>query len=213
MASNWGKYPSQTSEYRREYRASHPEVVAREKEQRRSRYRRNPEEAKAKSTAWAQENRERANANARQWRKDNPERAAATAKASRDRRTAKQQEENRARARKYYHDHKDDPHYIMPKRLRSRLYQCVRGNLGDVSAVRHLGCTVEELRQHIESKFLPGMTWDNWGVGAGKWHIDHISPLSAINPQDDEAIRRACHYTNLQPLWGVDNIRKGAKAQ
>ena len=68
-----------------------------------------------------------------------------------------------------------------------------------------VGCTPEELKNHIESKFLVGMSWEN----QGDWHIDHIIPLSsAIN--EDEIIK-LCHYTNLQPLWALDNMKKGSK--
>jgi hypothetical protein len=49
------------------------------------------------------------------------------------------------------------------------------------------------------------MTWDNYG----KWHMDHIYPLSLA--KTTEEIEKLCHYTNLQPLWAVDNIRKGNK--
>jgi len=64
-----------------------------------------------------------------------------------------------------------------------------------------VGCTPEELTEHIVSMFQEGMTWDNWGKGKGKtkWHIDHITPIKDGG---------TTHYTNLQPLWCVDNLRK-----
>jgi hypothetical protein len=62
---------------------------------------------------------------------------------------------------------------------------------------------------HLESKFLPGMTWENRGVKPGQWSIDHIKPLSAFNLTDRMQLLEACHYTNLQPLWHSDNVRKG----
>ncbi len=60
---------------------------------------------------------------------------------------------------------------------------------------------------HIESMFEPGMSWDNWG----EWHIDHIRPLASFDLENAERLAEACHYTNLRPLWKVDNLRKGAK--
>jgi hypothetical protein len=74
------------------------------------------------------------------------------------------------------------------------------------SAVRDLGCTISELKKHLESKFQLGMTWGNRGK---EWHIDHIIPLAQFNLQDRQQFLIACHYTNLQPLWAKDNIVKG----
>ena len=72
-----------------------------------------------------------------------------------------------------------------------------------------IGCSINRLLAHIESKWLPGMTWENHGQMG--WHIDHILPCDMFD-MTDEAQQRACfHYTNLQPLWWLDNIRKGAK--
>ena len=68
-----------------------------------------------------------------------------------------------------------------------------------------LGCTYGELYTHIESLFTEGMTWDN----RRKWHIDHIIPLASAT--NEEELIKLCHYTNLQPLWAIDNLKKGAK--
>lgn len=68
-----------------------------------------------------------------------------------------------------------------------------------------LGCTYSTLMRHIESLFTSGMTWEN----RGKWHIDHIIPLASAT--NEEELIKLCHYTNLQPLWAVDNLRKGSK--
>jgi hypothetical protein len=86
-----------------------------------------------------------------------------------------------------------------------------------VSAVKDLGCTIEEAVKHIESKFYTNpetgeeMNWGNYGRGSGKWSIDHIKPLARCNLDTVEGQREAVHYTNLQPLWEFDNLSKGAK--
>lgn len=68
-----------------------------------------------------------------------------------------------------------------------------------------LGCGFEDFKKHIESQFADGMSWENrFG-----WHIDHIIPISSANTEED--VIRLNHYTNLQPLWAADNIRKGNK--
>jgi hypothetical protein len=72
-----------------------------------------------------------------------------------------------------------------------------------------LGCTIPELRQHLESKFLPGMTWGNHSRNG--WHIDHIRPCASFDLSDPEQQKTCFHYTNLQPLWAKDNMRKSNK--
>lgn len=64
-----------------------------------------------------------------------------------------------------------------------------------------------ELRAHLETRFLPGMTWENYGA----WHIDHVRPLASFDLTDRAQLLQACHYTNLQPLWARDNRSKGAR--
>jgi hypothetical protein len=68
-----------------------------------------------------------------------------------------------------------------------------------------VGCTPQELKSYLEKKFLNGMSWYNKNI----WHINHIIPLSSARSEDE--FYSLCHYTNLQPLWGEDNIRKGNK--
>jgi Prasinovirus endonuclease VII len=68
-----------------------------------------------------------------------------------------------------------------------------------------LGCTLSEFTSHLESKFLPGMSWENRNL----WHLDHIRPLKTFDLSDPTQLAIACHFTNLQPLWAVDNLRKG----
>ena len=77
------------------------------------------------------------------------------------------------------------------------------------SAVRDLGCSVEELKRHLEKQFQPKMNWENYGLYG--WHIDHIKPLVNFDLTNREQFLEACHYTNLQPLWAEDNLSKGAK--
>jgi hypothetical protein len=66
-----------------------------------------------------------------------------------------------------------------------------------------LGGEWEVVKLHFESLFQPGMSWDNYG----QWEIDHIIPLAIANTEDE--VIKLCHYKNLQPLWKVDNIKKG----
>ena len=75
-------------------------------------------------------------------------------------------------------------------------------------AIAILGCTFEEYKDYLESKFQPGMTWENHRIDG--WHIDHILPLNESEVSEEEKLKRL-HYTNTQPLWAKDNINKGNK--
>ena len=68
-----------------------------------------------------------------------------------------------------------------------------------------IGCSPKFLKEHLETKFIDGMSWDN----RSEWHIDHIIPLSSA--KTEEELYGLCHYTNLQPLWAEDNLKKSNK--
>jgi hypothetical protein len=72
------------------------------------------------------------------------------------------------------------------------------------SALVLLGCSVDQLKQHLELQFKPRMSWSNYG----KWHIDHIKPCAKFNLSKASEQRRCFHYTNLQPLWAKENLQK-----
>ena len=72
-----------------------------------------------------------------------------------------------------------------------------------------VGYDIVELKQHLEKMFVDGMSWDNYG----QWHVDHIIPSSVFNfsSPDDLDFKRCWDLKNLRPMWGTDNIKKGAK--
>jgi hypothetical protein len=100
---------------------------------------------------------------------------------------------------------KIDVNYRLTRRLRKRLNDVINGKQKIGSAVKDLGCSITELKVHLESKFTEGMTWDNYG----DWHIDHIRPLSSFDLLNHDQLKEACNYINLQPLWAEDNLAKG----
>ena len=65
-----------------------------------------------------------------------------------------------------------------------------------------IGCSFQELKLYLESKWLDWMNWDNYGKYNGKfnygWDIDHIIPLSSVNSEKE--LLTLLHYTNIQPL-------------
>lgn len=106
-----------------------------------------------------------------------------------------------------YNRKKSDPLYKFICNIRSLIGGSFkRGNnqfRKDAKTENILGCTVEEFKSYIESKFTEGMTLENYG----KWHLDHIHPISLA--KTEEEIIKLNHYTNFQPLWAEENIRKG----
>lgn len=104
---------------------------------------------------------------------------------------------------------KTDPQFALRQGLRCRIRSALsdQGTYKKETTEELLGCSIQEFHQHLESQFLPGMTWGN----RSEWHIDHIKPCAAFDLTNEEE-RKACfHYTNLRPLWKKDNLRKGAK--
>jgi hypothetical protein len=97
----------------------------------------------------------------------------------------------------------------LAKTLRCRLNRALKGNFKSGSSVSDLGCTIKKFKVYLESRFLLGMNWDNYGKGYSKWNIDHIKPLSKIDLTNRKEFLKAAHYTNMQPLWHTDNIKKG----
>lgn len=94
----------------------------------------------------------------------------------------------------------------LAKNLRGRFESAFKQNHKNGSAVKDLGCSIEFFKEYIENLFQPGMTWENYGKHG--WHIDHIISLSAVDLTDYEEVKRVCHYTNLRPLWALENLKK-----
>lgn len=102
---------------------------------------------------------------------------------------------------------KTDLSYRLTLNLRRRVKSALGGKNKSKATLDLLGCSVESLRTHLESKFTKGMTWTNYG----KWHIDHIKPCASFDLTKPEEQSKCFNYLNLQPLWAVDNLKKHKK--
>jgi hypothetical protein len=91
--------------------------------------------------------------------------------------------------------------------LRRRLWNALRRGFKSGSAIRDLGCSIDELKLHLEKQFHPGMTWDNYGK---IWTIDHKIPLAYFDLTNRQELKLAVHFSNIQPLWAKENIKKGS---
>ena len=148
----------------------------------------NKEKVSKQTKAYRENNRDKINTINKNWRDNNKEKVSKQTKA-------------------YFNNRlKTDVQFKLTHNLRNRLNSAIKGNYKVGSAVKDLGCSVEELKSYIESKFQPGMSWDNWNKDG--WHIEHIKPLASFDLTDRNQLLEACHYTNLQPLWATYNIIK-----
>lgn len=99
--------------------------------------------------------------------------------------------------------------YRIIHNLRERLRVSLHNNSKGAKTKDLIGCSIDELKKHLESKFTEGMNWDNYGRKG--WHIDHIKPCILFDMSDPEQQKQCFHYTNLQPLWWKDNLKKYSK--
>lgn len=113
---------------------------------------------------------------------------------------------NRKRINQYVLDRKNVPEIRILHNLRSRLYHLLKGNSKSKSTLDLLGCSLQKLKEYLEELFLEGMGWKNYG----RWHVDHIVPCKKFNLSIPEEQNKCFHYTNLQPLWKTDNLKKAA---
>lgn len=103
--------------------------------------------------------------------------------------------------------YKEDILFNLKERCRNRTSQFFKwqGKTKNQNTKDLIGCEWETLKQHIESQFIDGMSWENKEL----WHIDHIIPLASA--ETEKQLKVLCNYKNLQPLWAEDNLKKGSK--
>jgi hypothetical protein len=148
----------------------------------------NPDYMKNYSKTNNLKNREKLNNKLKIWRNNNKE---------------KLLEQTRKKRKEKYDT---DINFKLKHLLRARINKIINFNRNK-SSQEIIGCDIEYFKTYIASQFKEGMNWENYGYYG--WHIDHIIPLSsAIN---DDEIYKLCHYTNLQPLWSKDNLKKSNK--
>ena len=123
--------------------------------------------------------------------------------------------ENKEKIEKYRNDWRNnkvkiDSLFKLTNNTRTLIKQSFRRNGYSKNSKTYqiLGCTFEEFKEHLQNKFTEGMSWDK----VGKYiHIDHIRPCSSFDLKNAEEQQKCFHYTNLQPLWATENLKKGSK--
>lgn len=111
--------------------------------------------------------------------------------------------------KKWYHNRgKFNINWVISERIRSRVRSVLNDKVKSKSTLELLGCSIDDLKKHLQSKFYADMSWENYGT---YWHIDHIRPCASFNLQNEQEQKICFHYTNLQPLTAKDNLSKGAR--
>lgn len=147
-------------------------------------------------------NREKAKANNAKYRRENPEKI--------KERKAKYRRENREKINENFKKcYKNDENFKIRVLLRHRVLESLKAQSAKKSnkTLELIGCSVNELWEHLEGQFTDGMTRQNHG----EWHIDHIKPCSAFDLTDPKQQKECFNYKNLQPLWAQDNLKKSNK--
>lgn len=177
----------------------------------------NKEACVARAQTWAEENREKSRQIKSAWKKRNPETVRRHAREG-----ARRNPEKMAARKKIYRE--ANPHvareYQRKRRaenvnqrvndaMGNRFRDVLRSNKGGRSWKHLAGYDVVQLKACLESLFLDGMSWENYG----EWHIDHIRPVASFDFSVDllQTVRACWALPNLQPLWALDNIKKGKK--
>ena len=169
----------------------------------RKKYAENPDRFKAIVKQWASDNPDKVSEGSRQWRANNLE----VKREANKKWAAANPEKIRKSGRKYEaRKLKEDEDFRMRRYLRTRQRQALKGSPKMGSAVRDLGCTTAELWDHLESKFQPGMTRDNYGP---VWVLDHVFPLAKMKRGCRVEFLAASNWRNLQPLTPEQNNAKG----
>jgi hypothetical protein len=165
----------------------------------------NLEKKKQYDLLYYQKNRTHIRSYHKEWYKNNSESVIAYQKEYRSNNADKIREYKRGYVNK---KRNEDYLYKLKMNLRTRVRIAVKNKNWKISGIsKILGAEILVVKKHLENQFKDGMNWDNYG----KWHIDHIVPLSSA--KTEEQMIKLCHYTNLQPLWALENIYKADKVR
>ncbi len=117
-------------------------------------------------------------------------------------------DKNRKKINFYQRNKKQtDINFKISSNLRSRIYNALKRIEKSLPTMFLIGCEIDYLMFHIQSQFTDGMSWDNYG----DWHIDHIKSCAKFDLSKESEQLKCFNFKNLQPLWAIDNLRKGNK--
>jgi hypothetical protein len=187
-------------EYKKKYRENNKDKT---KESEKKYKENNKDKIREYNKKYRENNKDKRNKQHKKWRENNKQKIKVWENKNREKRTKQTSIRNKKHR-------KENVLFAISNNMRSR----INGFLNKKRIIKRnktfeiVGCTPETLKAHLEQQFTLGMSWRNYGWG---WHIDHIIPLASANNETE--LYKLCHYTNLQPMWALDNIKKGAKIE
>ena len=197
------EYKEKNIKYHIEYRKNNIEQI---KKKGHERYLKNREYILQQAGEYRKQNREKNRLYSINRRKNNPEHARKIDNDWRLKNHTHVIKKSRKRFNERYHN---DIHFKIRTRVASRLRDVLnqQNTKKEKSVLKYLGCSIKEFKQYIAKQFTLGMSWKNHG----KWHLDHIKPCAKFDLTKEDEIKKCFHYTNMQPLWAIDNMSKGDK--
>lgn len=187
---NKNKIKKYRETYQYKYRTENKEKIKKAKQ---IYYKNNKKNILNKSVKYRQNNKEKIN----KWKKENKEKIKIY---------------HKEYSKKYNNiKRKKDLIFKMICNQRTRIYHALKDQYSIKSnkTLKLIGCTKQYLKNYIEKQFTDGMTWEKFL--SGEIHIDHIKPCASFDLTKPEEQARCFHFSNLQPLWAIDNLQKGAK--
>ena len=197
------KYPCKQCE--KEYRQKNKESI---QKRNRNYHEKNKEIRNEKCREYYQRNKDKIKAYIWNWQKENPDKVKA------NRRLHKEKiSETRRRYRKQKRE--TDPCFKLRRYTSTKIYQYITNKAKkNTSILNYLPCSIQEMKQHLESQFEPWMNWSNYGqanVNKKTWQIDHIIPQSKLpyDSMEHPNFQKCWALENLRPLDSIENIKKG----
>jgi hypothetical protein len=198
IKNNRIKNKEKTKIYNKAYREKKKEII---KQDQKERYYLNKEKDIEKI-------RQHSRKNSRKYRETHREKVRASQKKFRENNKDKCKKNRSNWWKKKFHS---DPIFRLLHNARNRICEVLnrKSIKKSQTTISLIGCSSEFLKKYLQSKFIQGMSWENYGYMG--WHVDHIIPCSSFDFSDKNQLKKCFHYTNLQPLWWLDNIKKSDK--
>ncbi|MFH0806030.1 MAG: hypothetical protein V1901_04095 [Patescibacteria group bacterium] len=192
------KYKEQHKEQLKKYRMIHKDEISQ------------------RAKKWRQEHKEQDRENRKKWRKKNENKMQKYYLNQKEYLKNYRKKHKKEMNKNLKNRRKNDINFRLKCNLQKRIWETLKGNPKLSTTIKLVGCSIKQFKHWIEKKFKFGMSWENYGGGWNgrgmqEWHIDHIKPCCKFDLSNPKEQKKCFHYTNLQPLWAEENLKKGKK--